>query len=120
MAIASVVFDPTDGSVAESKADSAGVVASTADSKADSAGVIGSTADSKAVVGESKADSAGDAASTADSKAVVADDVADTASTNVASAIGSEPEAGGFKVTDIDRNSDGEIVIEYDDSAIDS
>ena len=92
MAIASIVFDPLDGSVAESKADSAGVVGSTADSKADSAGVVGSTADSKA-----------------DSAGTVAD-----------SAIGSEPEAGEFKITDIQRDSDGSLVVEYDDSAIGS
>ena len=132
MAIASILFDPTAGSDAESKADSNALAVSTADSKAViadskalSAAVEASTADSKAVVADdeactadSKAASAAVEASTADSKAVVADGVADTASTNVASAIGSEPEVGEYRLTDMHRDNAGKIVMEYDDSAI--
>ena len=70
-----------------------------------------STADSKAVVALA-------AASTADSKAVVADGIADGASTAVASAIGSEPGVGDFKITDVKRDTTGSIVFEYDDSQI--
>ena len=57
-------------------------------------------------------------ASTADSKAVVADGVADGASTAVESAVGSEPTVGEFKVTDIERDTNGHFVFHYDDSAI--
>jgi len=148
MAIASIVFDPLDGSealvsasTADSKAVSSGVVGSTADSKAvvadsiadealddasdalvdaSEAKVDASTADSKAVVSDSKAVSAGVVGSTADSKAVVADSIADEAKEKADSAIGSEPDAGEFKVTDVKRNADGSLVVDYDDSAIDS
>jgi hypothetical protein len=34
------------------------------------------------------------------------------------SAIGSEPGVGEYKITDMKRNADGSIVVEYDDSAI--
>ena len=111
MAIASIVFDPLDGSEAL-------VSASTADSKA----VI---ADSKAVVADSIADEALDDASdallnasTADSKAVIADSIADEAKALADSAIGSEPGVGDYKVTDIKRDTDGSLVVEYDDSQI--
>lgn len=92
MAIASILFDPFDGSEAL---------------------VSASTADSKAVVAQASA-------STADSKAVVADSIADEAKEKADSAIGSEPEAGEFKITDIERNADGSIIVNYDDSAIGS
>ncbi|MFO7969959.1 MAG: hypothetical protein R6U15_07630 [Candidatus Izemoplasmatales bacterium] len=111
MAIASIVFDPFDGSealVSASTADSKAVVA---DSKAVSAGDDASTADSKAVVADSIADEALDNASTADSKADSAGTVAD-------SAIGSEPGVGEYRVTDIERDADGSLVVEYDDSQI--
>jgi hypothetical protein len=146
MAIVSIAFNPLDGSAAlaadagqdtatstaDSKAVAALANASTADSKAvvgiadaseaeskadleagkgDSAALLASTADSKAVVGQT-------AASTADSKAVIADSIADAAKALADSAIGSEPAVGEYKVTDIDRNSDGSIVINYDDSCI--
>ena len=97
MAIASVAFDPAAISAADSKADSAAVVASTANSTATSAGTTASTANSNAVV----------ASTAASSVAVVA-----------GSAIGSEPTTGEFIVTDIKRNAAGSIVIDYNDSAI--
>jgi hypothetical protein len=139
--VSQMIFDPLDGSeaiveasTADSKAISAGDSASTADSKAVSAGTAASTADSKAVsagtvgsTADSKAVSAGTAASTADSKAVSAGTVASTAEskadsvgTVTDSAIGSEPDAGEYKVTDIKRDADGSLVVEYDDSAIGS
>jgi len=93
---------------------------SIADSKAVSAGLAASTADSKAVVADSKGVSAGVAASTADSKAVVADSKATSAGVVADSAIGSEPGAGEYKITDMKRNASGSIVVEYDDSAIGS
>ena len=106
MAIASFVVDPGDASVADSKAVLALENASIADSKAVVADDEASVADSKAVVASASA-------STADSKAVVN-------ATDVASAVGSEPGAGDFKITDIERNASGELVVEYDDSAIGS
>ena len=113
MAIASIVFDPFAGSqalVSASTADSKAVVA---DSKAVSAGDNASTADSKAVVADSKAVSAGTVASTADSKA-------DSVGTIADSAVGSEPGAGEYKITDIKRDAGGSLVVDYDDSAIGS
>jgi len=99
MAIASIVFSPLAGSEAL---------------------VAASIADSKAVVADSKAVSAGDVASTADSKAVVADSKATSAGVVADSAIGSEPGAGQYKITDMKRGADGSIIVEYDDSAIGS
>jgi len=84
--IVSIIFDPTEGSVAESKADEAVDDASTADSKAVEAITDASTADSKAVeaisdasTADSKAVEGIDDASVADSKAVIADSIADQA-----------------------------------------
>ena len=90
MAIQTITFNPLDGST----------------------GIVNAaTADSKAVVAD-------DEASVADSKAVSAGTIADSAGTKADSAVGSEPGIGEFKVTDIDRNAAGSIVISYDDSAI--
>lgn len=111
MPIASVVFDPSDGSIAESKADQALLDASTADSKALSTAVEASIADSKAVV-------AADEASVADSKALSTAVIADGASNAVFSAVGSEPAVGDYRVTDIKRDTAGLIVMNYDDSQI--
>jgi len=118
MAIASIVFDPLDGSEALS-------AAAVADSKALSAGALASEAESEAVVADSKGVSAGVVGSTADSKAVVADSkavsagtLASTAKAEADSAIGSEPGVGEYKITDMKRNAAGSIVVEYDDSAI--
>jgi len=104
MAIASIVFDPLAGSTAAS-------TATLADSKA----VV---ADSKAVVADSKAVVADSKAVVADSKAVVADSIADAAKAEADSAIGSEPVSGEFKITDMERDATGSIVVHYDDSAI--
>jgi len=60
------------------------------------------------------------AASIADSKAVVADSKATSAGVVADSAIGSEPGAGQYKITDMKRGADGSIIVEYDDSAIGS
>lgn len=99
MAIASIVFSPLAGSEAL---------------------VAASTADSKAVVADSKGVSAGALASEAESEAVVADSKAVSVGVVAGSAIGSEPSAGQYKITDMKRGADGSIVVEYDDSAIGS
>ena len=111
MPIQSVVFDIHNGSSVQSTADLALANASIADSKAASAAVEASIADSKAVVADANA-------STADSKALSTAVVADGASVAVGSAIGSEPGVGEFAVTDMKRDANGSIVIDYDDSAI--
>lgn len=120
MAIVQITFNPLDGSTAivnASTADSKAVVA-TADA---STGIVNaSTADSKAVVALADASTGIVDASTADSKAVVATADASTALAKANSAIGSEPAAGEYIVTDIKRDATGSIVIDYNDSAIGS
>ena len=125
MAIASILMDPHVGSDVQSDATEAKVNASIADSKAVVASTAASVADSKAVsnntsasLADSKAVSAAVEASTADSNALSTATIADSASNAVDSAIGSEPGVGDYKVTDLKRNTNGDIVFEYDDSQI--
>jgi len=113
MAIQSVVVNLTAGSTAI-------INASVAKSVADSALSVANVDSSAASTAKSVADSALSNAAIASSAASVAVINASTAKAEADSAIGTNPAASEFKITAIKRDSNGSIVVSYDDSALGS